>query len=300
MMEASRVSGRRLRATGASLVELLVCLGIMGVITAGMYSFFIATNQSYTDQAVVSRMVSNASDAMRRMANDIRRAGIAFPLTSACLSVLPVSPVITASNAASGRLTLNFLLDDPPSRTELLSDQAQTNSPIQVSVITGYQVNDLAFLTDGLKCTQFRITALDTTAPYGLRHAPGQDVNSTGAAGYTYLSATSMVYRLVVNQQITYAIDTSDPQESWLTRNAGTGAARLLPCIERLSFSYIKADGTTVADPTTIATPQDAANIRVVNITVTARADTKSTQIGGDGYRRQTFTTSVKLRNLGL
>lgn len=84
-----------------------------------------------------------------------------------------------------------------------------------------------------------------------------------------------------------------------MTRNTGAGPRVLVPDIESLSFSYVRADGSSVTNPATITTVADAANIRRVNISVMARADTRSRQVGGDGFRRQTLMSSVKLRNLG-
>ncbi|HTU03535.1 MAG TPA: hypothetical protein VMG58_17015, partial [Candidatus Sulfotelmatobacter sp.] len=86
----------RAGAAGASLAELVICLGIMGIITTGMYSFFIATNQSYSDQAVVSRMLWTANNAMRYITQDIRRAGTSLSLAPSC--VLLMSPMVAASN----------------------------------------------------------------------------------------------------------------------------------------------------------------------------------------------------------
>lgn len=269
----------------------------MGIITVGMYAFFTVTNQAYGEQAVVSRMVWTSNDAFRRLAQDIRQAGTPFAFGPACASLLPA--VVSASNAGGGSITIRVVLDDPARRTELESDQLQTNPTLQVLSATGYNVNDVAFLTDGVQCTRFVVTGVIVGANPGLQHVPANDINTGGGAGATYPAATSMVYRLALNQEIAYGIDTSRPLTPWLTRNTGAGPRVLVPDIEGLNFSYTMADGSSVSNPATITTVAGAANIRRVNISVTTRADTRSRVLGGDGFRRQTLSSSVKLRNLG-
>ena len=294
-MRLASLPRSRTGPAGSSLIELLVCVGIMGIITTGIYAFFVATNQAYGDQAVVSRMVWTTNDALRRIAQDIRQAGTPFAFGPACASLLPA--VVSASNAGGGSITIRVVLDDPARRTELASDQLQTNPTLQVLSTTGYNINDVAFLTDGVQCTRFVVTGV--TGGPGLQHVAANDTSTGGGAGYTYPAATSMVYRLILNQQTAYSIDASDPRTPWMTRNTGAGPRVFVPDIESLNFSYVMADGSSVTDPATITTVADAANIRRVNISVTTRADTRSRQLEGDGLRRQTLTSSVKLRNLG-
>jgi prepilin-type N-terminal cleavage/methylation domain-containing protein len=291
----------RTGAVGSSLIEMLICLSIMGIITTGMYSFFLATNQSYGDQAVISRSLWTANDAMKNITQDIRRAGISLGLAPSCALLL--SAAVSASNAAGGSLTTRVVLDDPARRIELASNQSKANGTFSVVSTTGYQAGDVAFLTDGTQCTRFTVTGLTG----GLQHDTARDSNTIAAGTpYTYSATTSTVYRQGLSQQITYAIDASDPKTSWLTRNAGAGARRLVPDVQAISISYLMADGTSVPSPTTglpdistINTPAAAANVRSVTITVTVRADTPSRE-GKILYRTRAITSSVKLRNLGL
>lgn len=157
-MRLASLPRSRTGAAGSSLIELLICLGIMGIITTGMYAFFVATNQAYGEQAVVSRMVWTTNDALRRIAQDIRQAGTPFAFGPAGASLLPA--MVSASNAGGGSITIRVVLDDPARRTELTSDQLQTNPTFQVLSTTGYNVNDVAFLTDGVQCTRFVVTGV--------------------------------------------------------------------------------------------------------------------------------------------
>lgn len=264
-------------AAGVSLTEVIVSLAITGILTTGIYSFFLGTSRTFSDQAVVGRLLWTANNAMTMITQDIRRTGTWFATGHPCINLLPT--LVSASNGPSGRITIRVVLDDPAVRTELATDQPQTNTSFGVLSSAGFQVNDTAFITDGVQCTRFTVTGIAGGVNPALQHVPGSDANSTGGAGYTYPAATSMVYRENINRLITYALDTSDPKTPWLTRDTGAGPIRLVPDIESLSISNVTAGSVTVS--------------------LTAKADTRSPSVGGDGFRRQVLASTVKLRNLG-
>lgn len=64
--------------------------------------------------------------------------------------------------------------------------------------------------------------------------------------------------------------------------------------IEKLSFTYIMADGTVTNSP---GNPED---IRLVRVTLIGRTDMSDPGFSGDGYRRRELTNVIKVRNLGL
>ncbi len=274
-------------------------MAITAVMSTGMYSFFLATSKTYSDQAVKARMLQTATNAMNLITRDLRRAGTF--LANACPTLPPT--LVSATNGPPGRITVRVLLDDPAVRTEIAavpkSGQLQSNPTLGVRSSAGFLVGDTAFITDGVQCTRFIVTGVAGGASPGLQHIPANDLNSAGGAGYTYPVATSLVYRVGVNQEITYTIDTSDPRTSWLTRDSGAGPIRLVPDVESLAFSYMMSDGSTVKDPSTITTAALAANIRTVNVSLRVKADTPDRLLGGDGFRRHTLASVVKFRNLG-
>jgi len=284
-------------AAGASLLEILFVLAVTGFLSAGLCAYFVETSQTYSDQAVVARMLQNAGTAMSLIAQDVRRAGTFWSMP--CVVEAPVS----ATNGPPGRIEIRQMLDDPAVRTEVAppppASQSQSSSVLRLVSTTGFQVGDTAFITDGVQCSRFNVTQIIGGANPGLQHRPTDDANSPGGFGYLYPATNSMVYRLAVSRRIAYTIDTADPTAPWLTRDTGAGFRRLIPDIESIRFSYVMSDGSSVSDPSTITTAAQAANIRLVTVSVTSKADRKSPVVGGDGYRRQTLATRVQLRNLG-
>ncbi len=64
--------------------------------------------------------------------------------------------------------------------------------------------------------------------------------------------------------------------------------------IEKLSFTYIMADGTVTNFP---VNPKD---IRLVRVTLIGRTGMSDSGFSSDGYRRRELTNIIKVRNLGL
>jgi hypothetical protein len=62
--------------------------------------------------------------------------------------------------------------------------------------------------------------------------------------------------------------------------------------IEGLEFTYLDASGNVTSNP------QD---IRMVKVAVIAKTNMSDPQLkGGDGYRRRTLSSNIKVRNMGL
>jgi hypothetical protein len=279
------------------VLEVLVALGITGIVSAGLYSFFSTTSQTYTDQAVVARLRQNATTAMGMITKDLRVAGTISSTPCALESL------VSATNAPPGRIEIRLVLDDPAVRAEVPppppAGQSQSTAVLRVVSTAGFQDQDIAFITDGMQCSRFTVTQVIGGANPGLQHNPAADLNSPGGFGYLYPARSSMVYRVATNQRIIYTIDATTPGESWLTRDTGAGPVRLVPDIESLRFSYEINTGAVVSDPTTITTAAQAAGVRVVSVSVTSRAERASRLVGGDGLRRQTLGSRIQLRNLG-
>lgn len=288
---------QHLGPAGTSLIELLIVMAVVGVVTSGMYSLFLTTSQTYRDQAVNARMLQNATTAMKQISQDLRGGGTFY--APACAGVTGW-PTAIRSDSTTAILNIVTQLDDLLARTEIASSQAQGGSgasavPIGVRTVTNdsgtqiWQAGDIGYLTDGVQCTRFTVTGV-TGAP-ALSHIPANDSNSAGGLNYTYPVATSMIYRALPSRTITYDLDTSDPNITWLRRNNRRSA----PDIQSLSFGYLDGSGATVASPAT-----NAAAIRAVTVNLLVRGDKLDPSVHPNvtgGHRTQRLTSTVQLRN---
>jgi len=97
------------------------------------------------------------------------------------------------------------------------------------------------------------------------------------------------------NELIIYTLDSSNLE---LDRNAGQAwsyARRLAENIQAFTFTYWKSDGTQVT------TTAEQADIRQINITITARTAKPDPNYGlNSGYRTYTLTSVVAPPNLGI
>jgi prepilin-type N-terminal cleavage/methylation domain-containing protein len=276
---------------GVSLVELVIVLAIVGVIATGMYSLFVTTLDTYSDQAVNARMLQNATSAMKQITQDLRSGGTFY--APACAGITGW-PTAVASTSTASTLTIATLLDGPAARTELASSQARTTATLGVLSVTGWATNDVAYLTDGAQCARFTVTTV-VASPPGLTHVPADDAYLTGGAAYIYPAATSMVYRVGLSQTITYDLDTSDPNITWLRRNS----RRLAPDIQSLAFGYVNGSGGAVSSPLTAVS---APTVRAVTVNLQVRGDKLDPSVRPNvagGYRTQRLTSTVQLRNFG-
>jgi prepilin-type N-terminal cleavage/methylation domain-containing protein len=64
---------------GMTLVELLVALGIAGIITSGGYGIYLAQHEGWIIQEQISNMQQNARSSMRELETKIRLAGYDLP-----------------------------------------------------------------------------------------------------------------------------------------------------------------------------------------------------------------------------
>ena len=282
---------QRLGPAGVSLVELLIVMAIVGMIATGMYSLFTATLETYSDQAVNGRMLQNATTAMKQITQDLRGGGTFW--APACAGVAGW-PTAIASTSTASSLTIVTQLDDLPARTEIASSQPRTNATIGVVSVSGWSAQDVAYLTDGVQCAMFTVTGVDAGAKT-LTHVPANDAYTTGSSAYTYPAATSMVYRALPSQTITYDRDTSDPNITWLRRNN----RRFAPDIQSLGFGYLDGSGNTVPNP---AAAGAAITIRAVTVNLLVRGDTLDPSVHPNvsgGHRTQRLTSTVQLRNFG-
>jgi len=105
------------------------------------------------------------------------------------------------------------------------------------------------------------------------------------------------VYQVIA---ITYQLrwDHDRPTMPILTREnitRGGGSFAVGENIENLQFTYVLTDGTETDSP---ANP---GNIRMINVTVTARTNMPDPDLGGgDGFRRRLISSNIQLRNMGL
>ena len=262
---------------GVSLIELVVTLLISSILIAAMYTLLLSQQTTYAkqDQAVELQQMMRAG--IDRMSRDLRMAGYGGDLLTVFGNVNGFSSIITPGNGAQA-----------DSITVLLSEQVATLT--QNSASGSNQV----FLSVGNAGDFFDTSTKRYLCLNGQNNYLVQSVSGNRVTLGTFLQEDHLTNEPVFQvKAVSYKIQ---PNTTHLVRdeNAGAGDQLLAENIENLQFQYTLSNGTVVDSPTT---PSD---IRIISITLAGRTAIADSKGAGDGYRRQTLSASVEVRNLAL
>ncbi len=269
---------------GITLIELLVAVSILTLVIFGAYNLFISQHKARIIHQQVVDMQQNARIALEMLVGDLRLAGIGCE---------PSQAIAASNGGGTNPDAITIRGGDSFIITTLPGPCNQSSSTFDVNSVAGFNDGDVCVIYGGGEWTTFTVThVLESSVK--LQHNPSADYNSPGGFGFSY--PTGSVIRKY--QEVTYQIDTTDSDHPELTRTDQLlGGAQIVAAnIEDLQFVYTLADGSTSSSP---ASPE---NIRLVKITLRARTDRKDAKwtdaTYGDGYRRRTLSSYVKIRNL--
>jgi type IV pilus assembly protein PilW len=255
---------------GLTLIELLIALMLSSLLTAVLYRAFVSQQKTYMVQDQVADMQQNVRIAMGQMAREIRMAGYGGDILSVFGNVNGFTNIITPATDA---ITI-ILADEVGVLKQSASKGTQQLKVTNARILNADKKKYLCL--DGLNDYLVQSVTEDTIildAPLAEDHPIHQPVYLVKAVSYYIgLSGSKTVLRR--------------------NENTGGGGQPLAENIESLEFSYFDANGDVAANPP---------DIRMVKLTVTAKANMLDPNYkGGDGYRRRTLSSYIKIRNMGL
>ena len=262
---------------GVSIIELLIVLAISGILTSALYQTFIGLQKTCAVQEQVVEVRQNVRCTIDRMTREIRMAGYGGNILETFGSVNTYPNLINPFNGAYQDFITIVMADEV---TKLSQNAASGSNQL---ILNGSNPGEM-FDTDKKK-----YLCLNGQNNYLVQSISGTTVTLT-----TPLLEDHLVNESVsLVKAITYKIL---PNTTDLVRdeNTGEGGQVVAEGVEDLQLRYTLSDGTVIDSP---ATPSD---IRIVSITITARTKIRDPQYPGDGWRRQTLTSHVEVRNLGL
>ena len=255
---------------GLTLIELLIALVLSSILIAALYRGFISQQKTYTVQDQVADMQQNLRIAISQMTREIRMAGYGGDILSMFANINGFTDLITPADN---------------SITIILADEV------------GVLKENAAKGASQLKVTNARIFNNDKKKYLclnGLNNYLVQSVTSDTIVLTTPLAEGHPINQpLYLVKAITYSLGLSGGKTA-LRRNENTGGGGqpLAENIESLQFTYFDINGNVTAN---------SPDIRMVKVTVTAKTNMVDPQLkGGDGYRRRTLSSHIKVRNMGL
>ncbi len=257
------------KKTGLTLIELLLALVLSSLLIAALYRVFISQQKTYSTQDQIADMQQNVRIAMGQMTREIRMAGYGGDILSVFGDVNGFTDIITPASEA-----ITIILADEVGT--LRENAAKGTNQLRVT-------NARIFNTDKKK-----YLCLNGLNNYLVQNVTGDTILLTGPLGEGH-PANQPVYLV---KAVSYYVGISSGK-TVLRRNENTGGGGqpLAENIERLEFAYFDTNGDVTVNP---------ADIRMVRVTVTARTNMVDSEYkGGDGYRRRTLSSHVKVRNMG-
>ncbi|RMG57704.1 MAG: prepilin-type N-terminal cleavage/methylation domain-containing protein [Deltaproteobacteria bacterium] len=293
-MRGRKMKKRTRREKGFTLVEILVALTILGLALAAISITFQSQSKSFSIQEQVSSMQIGGALALSRIAQEVRMAGYGVPAGT--------SPITGISDGAGGGPDSFTIVANLQASTFLSSDAAANANSVPVEDVT--QFSNVSAGTE--------LTILDP-----LRNLIETNSFASYDAGTSRITLQNNLsaqvpegsYIGVSPENITYSIDSSDPNHPFLSRNGDVMAAD----IEDLQVAYGEDDNLDGLVDAWRNVPNNPGNILAVRISIVARSRypeqgasyslngvENGRNFGPDGYRRRVYTTTVKLRNLLL
>ena len=258
------------RKNGVTLIELLLALMLSSILISALYRAFITQQKTYTVQDQVAEMQQNVRVAIDQMTREIRMAGYGGDMLSIFADINGFTNIITPS---SDTITI-ILADQVGVLKENTAKGARELKVTNAAIFNGDRKKYLCL--NGLNNYLVESVTGDTmtlSSPLREGHPANRPVYLVKAISY-YLGVSGGKTALRRNE------------------NTGGGGQPLAENIESLEFTYFGADGNVTSNPP---------DIRMVEVAVTAKTNMLDPQLrGGDGYRRRTLSSHIRVRNVGL
>jgi len=267
------------RSSGLTLIELLVVLVISGILIAALYRTFIRQQKSYAVQDQVADMQQNSRVAIERMSREIRMAGYGGDILGVFGNVNGFSNIITVVE------NVNSVGTNDDRITILFADQvAVLNSNVAKTSTQLSVTNASQLFNTGAK----KYLNLNGQNNYVVSGVGGSTITLSSALAEDHL-ADEPVYLV---KAVTYGLALNNGKPALQrNENTGLGSQPLADNIENLQI--ICKDGSE-------GNPATPADIRRVEITVTAKTDMSDPEFKSQGgYRTRVLTSTVKVRNMG-
>lgn len=266
----------KLNEVGLTLMELLIS-SVLAVIVAGAgLQLYLNQHRTWIIEGQITDMQQNGRVAFEELSNKIMMAGYNLPNG--------VNPIIS-KNANPDTITVLYMYENGCQATLTLA-MAQPSSELRCDGqdISCFNQNTWGYMYDPSTLTGefFYITEVQ---------AGSNRIQHTTMALSKSYPVNSKV--MMVNSYKYYLDTTTDPNHPKLMRMGPDMSPQVFAeDIYDLQFSYGLANGVYVDVPAT------GKVVREVRITLRARTSRQDLQVSG--YRNRLFTSSVKVRNLGI
>ncbi len=269
---------------GFTLLELMISLVMIGVITTAAFSFYLNQHKQWLIQEQISDMQQNARASIDELVQHIRMAG-GGPLPD-------FLPAIWGADTNPDTIIIRY---NWANCSAPIGKKVQpTSKPLHFEeIMPCFSDTGRIFIS---------VPPDDPAYPYGEWTTVYKISLNQGQGWEELLHIEDLSYEYPVGSEVfrmeeyKYFIDkTTDSLHPTLMRARNGKAPEVFAeDIEDLNFSYILTTGDT------LPTPSNLSKLRSITISLVARTELKDPDFLGDGYRRRSLNTTVRMRNFGL
>ncbi|MCP4704367.1 MAG: hypothetical protein GY865_07135 [candidate division Zixibacteria bacterium] len=260
---------------GMSILEVLIALFLAGIVTTAIFKIYITQHKNWMIQEDVTDIQQNARAAIDELNRNIRMAGHALPFGLNAIEAYDTNP---------DTIIVNYY----DNSCDVSVEQPMANPASDIKC----DGHDVSCFYSG----QW-IYIDDPSAGNGEFFAISTILS--GSSTIQHSSALSKSYaigsKIMSISQIKYFIDNSDSlHPNLMMESPGQKPQIYAENIDNLQFRYTMKNGITTDSPVI------SANIREVEILISARSDKPDVDFPDDPYRRRTYSSKVNLRNLDI
>jgi len=260
---------------GITLIELLVSATMALILIGAGFELYLNQHKTWIIEEQISEMQQNGRAAMEEMSNKIMMGGYRLPKG--------VNPIIAKNTNPDTITILSMNENGCQAITKQAMSQPSSDLRCDGLDISCFKPETWAYIYDPNTMTGefFYITQVQVASSY-IQH--NTDLSKSYPVGS----------RVMMTDYYKYYLDVAtDPDHPRLMRLGPDMTSQVFAeNIEDLQFRYGLANGVYVDVPVA------GYLVREVKITLKTRTARQDLQLSG--YRKRTFTSTVKVRNLGL
>jgi prepilin-type N-terminal cleavage/methylation domain-containing protein len=274
---------------GVTLIELMICMVVIGVLVAGIYRTFASQQHTYSVQEQVVDMQQNLRMAINQMVRELRMAGFGRPDVKVWG---PDGMHGVYKNVVTPQDDGLTIVAGYEQVTTLKKNQKTGDTVIELTDASVFDLDKHQYLCmNGTE--SHRIKAINGNL---ITFYSNNGVNQNDGELVEDHKEGEPVFRVL---SLTYSIAEMDGKRCLLRDDhLGQGPQPVAENIDALVFRYVMANGDVLD-----AVPNNRRDeIRMVQVSVTAKTDRSDPELDkvGDGYRRRTVTSNIQLRNLSF
>lgn len=304
---------KRFSQNGYTLIELLVVVVIMGIVTAGMMSVFLTSQEQYRVRDAMIRMQQQARQAMYDMEREVKLTGYGFmDLGNLKINVYGKDEngnnatikwgIVEAVDGGVGRtsktdrIAVRYLEKETDVAPDvvLTQENEESSSNMRVSDTSGFQTGDLFLVYDpsnlDAQASMYQVTGLSGGG--SILHNPGTHgpYNPPGGFKVSYPVGSKVInLKTMEAKKVEYFVDAENLVKEVTPGGVGPVTRRIVASgIQDFQVKYRFKNGQWRDAPVDGDSNLDVNNLRAIRLSIIVRTAKADPRYGGSDTHQLT------------